>query len=205
MNRVAAHFSPTENSPGEALKVGDIVKIDLGCHLDGFCGVVAHTVYVQEDMSAEVPASKETNVIAAAAAASEALTHCFRPGEKNGDITAMIDKIAQDFDVTPVEGVLSHEMKRYIIDAMDCVTNKVVPEQHVVPVVCRSLSHRNLLQYSRLTYINLTDLRPFGDFFFCTVLVWPVLRFWMSQKWPKSGLNRWAGHTMYTTFSNGFF
>eukprot|EP01061_Rhynchopus_euleeides_P012008 TRINITY_DN21609_c0_g3_i1.p1 TRINITY_DN21609_c0_g3~~TRINITY_DN21609_c0_g3_i1.p1 ORF type:complete len:396 (+),score=222.39 TRINITY_DN21609_c0_g3_i1:70-1257(+) len=133
VNRVACHFSPTEDVKGEALKVGDVVKIDLGCHLDGFCGVVAHTVVVQDDMSAEVPASKESNVVAAAAAAVEAVTHCFRPGEKNSDITAIIDKIAKDYDVTPVEGVLTHEMKRYIIDAIDCVANKVVPEQHVSP------------------------------------------------------------------------
>jgi methionine aminopeptidase len=30
------------------LKVGDCVKIDLGCHIDGYIAVAAHTIVVGE-------------------------------------------------------------------------------------------------------------------------------------------------------------
>ena len=134
VNRVAAHFSPCEDDEVEPLVAGDIVKIDLGCHIDGFAAVAAHTVVVADDLSAEVPASPQTNVVAAAAAAVNALTHCFRPEFKNSDITDLISKIAKDYDVTPVEGVLSHNLNQYIIDGCDVVTSKVAPDQHVMDV-----------------------------------------------------------------------
>eukprot|EP00754_Rhynchopus_humris_P012893 Rhum_TRINITY_DN14309_c16_g1::Rhum_TRINITY_DN14309_c16_g1_i1::g.81027::m.81027 len=134
VNRVAAHFSPCEDDKVEPLVAGDIVKIDLGCHIDGFAAVAAHTVVVADDLAAEVPASPQSNVVAAAAAAVDALTHCFRPEFKNSDITDLISKIAKDYDVTPVEGVLSHNLNQYIIDGCDVVTSKVAPDQHVMDV-----------------------------------------------------------------------
>eukprot|EP01064_Diplonema_japonicum_P003590 TRINITY_DN122_c0_g4_i1.p1 TRINITY_DN122_c0_g4~~TRINITY_DN122_c0_g4_i1.p1 ORF type:complete len:416 (+),score=168.74 TRINITY_DN122_c0_g4_i1:72-1250(+) len=134
VNQTVCHYSPTLDDTHPPLAVGDVVKIDLGCHVDGFCAVVAHTLVIQDDMSAEVAQTPESNVVAAASACQEAVTRCIRPGAKNTDITAIIEKIAMAFDVTPVEGVLSHELRRYIIDGSNVIANKVVPEQHVSPV-----------------------------------------------------------------------
>eukprot|EP01059_Diplonema_ambulator_P006542 TRINITY_DN16206_c1_g1_i1.p1 TRINITY_DN16206_c1_g1~~TRINITY_DN16206_c1_g1_i1.p1 ORF type:complete len:406 (+),score=185.28 TRINITY_DN16206_c1_g1_i1:144-1220(+) len=134
VNQMVCHYSPEEDDASPPLAVGDVVKIDMGCHIDGFCAVVAHTVMVQDDMEAEVAASPESKVIAAASACQEAVTRCIRPGSLNQDITTIIEKIAKDFDVSPVEGVLSHELRRYIIDGSNCIANKIVPEQHVMNV-----------------------------------------------------------------------
>ena len=132
VNQNVCHYSPENDDTHAPLADGDVVKIDLGCHIDGFCAVIAHTVIIQADMSAPVKASPESNVVAAAAAAAEAVTHCFRPGAKNQDITSIIQKIAADYDVTPVEGVLSHEMTRYIIDHHNVIAMKNCPEQKVL-------------------------------------------------------------------------
>ena len=45
VNSCVCHFSPF---PPDSflLKCGDVVKIDLGCHIDGFIAVVAHTLIV---------------------------------------------------------------------------------------------------------------------------------------------------------------
>ena len=45
----------------------------------------------------------------------------FNAGVKNTEITDMISKVAEAYDVRLVEGVLSHQMKRHVIDA-----NKVI-------------------------------------------------------------------------------
>lgn len=44
-NHIAGHYSPLK-SEDSTLKNGDLVKIDLGCHIDGFVGIVAHTIVV---------------------------------------------------------------------------------------------------------------------------------------------------------------
>ena len=43
------------SEPDVVMADGDVVKIDMGCHLDGFVAVVAHTVVI--GASAEKPVS----------------------------------------------------------------------------------------------------------------------------------------------------
>ncbi len=43
------------SEPDVTIQDGDVVKLDFGCHLDGFVAVVAHTVVV--GASAENPVS----------------------------------------------------------------------------------------------------------------------------------------------------
>ena len=43
VNNCICHFSPLSNDPDTILKAGDVTKIDLGAHIDGFIAVVAHT------------------------------------------------------------------------------------------------------------------------------------------------------------------
>jgi len=46
VNHYICHFSPLISDPDMILKDEDVVKIDLGCHIDGFVAVVAHTIVV---------------------------------------------------------------------------------------------------------------------------------------------------------------
>jgi len=132
VNNIVCHYSPLEDDKAPPLAVGDVVKIDMGCHIDGFCAVVAQTFIVTEEgVTGELAKDEKSNVVAAGQVAVEAISHCFRPGASNGDITEIIATVAKDFDVTPVAGVLSHEMKRYIIDGSEVVAGKNLPAQHV--------------------------------------------------------------------------
>jgi methionine aminopeptidase len=47
------------------LKEGDVAKIDLGVHIDGYVAVAAHTVVVKADQS-KVTEGREADVILAA-------------------------------------------------------------------------------------------------------------------------------------------
>ena len=44
VNECVANNSPLNSEPQEPLKEGDVVKVDLGVHIDGFLAVVGHTV-----------------------------------------------------------------------------------------------------------------------------------------------------------------
>jgi len=133
VNNCVGHFSPL---PGDVatLNDGDVAKIDLGVHVDGFISLVAHTVIVSESQS--VPNSqpvtgRKADVINAAYYAAEVAHRLIKPGKKNTDVTAAIRKIADIFKCEPVEGVLSHEMKRFVVDGNKVIINKPSLEHKV--------------------------------------------------------------------------
>ena len=45
INEICGHYSPLKSEDTD-LKEGDLVKIDLGVHIDGFVALVAHTLIV---------------------------------------------------------------------------------------------------------------------------------------------------------------
>jgi curved DNA binding protein len=132
LNSCVAHNSPAMGDEAEpqTVALNDIVHIDLGVHVDGYCAVVAHTVHVTENNEL-LPDSKEANVINAAYTALQTAVRKMRPGAGFYEVTEIIEKVASHFNVTPVDGVLSHQLKRYIVDGFKCIPIKKVPE-HLV-------------------------------------------------------------------------
>jgi methionine aminopeptidase len=49
----------------------------------------------------------------------------------NTSVTEVIAKVCAEYETTPVEGVLSHKMKKHLIDGNDVIINKETPEQKV--------------------------------------------------------------------------
>jgi len=123
INNVVGHFSPLKSDTTVVIQDGDVVKIDLGVHVDGFIATGAHTVVAG---TTEVTGTK-ADAVAAAHFAAEAVHRLLRPGHKASEITAVVEKIATAFGVQAVEGVLSHNMKRWVIDG-----NKAWPNKHNV-------------------------------------------------------------------------
>ncbi|CAA2967361.1 ERBB-3 BINDING PROTEIN 1 [Olea europaea subsp. europaea] len=126
VNNTVCHFSPLA-SDETVLEEGDMLKIDMGCHIDGFIAVVAHTHVLQQG-----PVTGRTaDVIAAANTAAEVALRLVRPGKKNKDVTDAIQKVAAAYDCKIVEGVLSHQMKRFVIDGNKVVLSVSSPETRV--------------------------------------------------------------------------
>jgi curved DNA binding protein len=128
-NEVCGYFAPI---PEESvnIKEGDLLNIELGVHVDGFAGLVAHTLVVQSDKNAPVTGQKADVVLAAYNAAQAAL-RLIKPGHTNNEVTEVIQKVADSYKVTPLEGVLSHEMKKHLIDGNKVILNKETFEQRV--------------------------------------------------------------------------
>lgn len=47
------------------LTEGDVVKIDLGCHLDGYIAQAAHTIVASDDPNSKVTGRKADVILAA--------------------------------------------------------------------------------------------------------------------------------------------
>jgi curved DNA binding protein len=123
VNEVVCHCSPLKSEDFK-LKAGDVVKLDLGCHVDGYIAVAAHTVVVEggegSSSSAEVTGNTAA-VMKAAEVAAEVASKLIKVGNTNTEVTSAIEQVAKDYGVNAVQGVLSHEMKRFVIDGSKVV------------------------------------------------------------------------------------
>ena len=110
---------------------------DLGVHIDGFIATAAHTLQVPESpaddaqqQSAAVT-GKAADVIAAANTALEAALRLVRPGRHISDVPDVLRKVVESYGCNLVEGVMTHQMKQFVIDANKCVLNRPSPEHKV--------------------------------------------------------------------------
>ena len=110
-NNAVAHLSPIESEPEAeiTLKAGDVVKISLGAHIDGFAGILADTIVVPESEGAETAevTGRKADVLMAAWLANEAAIRLVKPGVKNYAVTEAVGKIADAFGCKPLEGLSS--------------------------------------------------------------------------------------------------
>jgi len=115
VNNCICHYSPLFSEPDTILSDGDMVKIDMGAHIDGFIAVVAHTLVVGATKDKPVT-GKAADVVMAAHLASEAALRLVKPGNETYSVTDTVQKIAEEFDCKPVEGMLSHQLEQNRID-----------------------------------------------------------------------------------------
>lgn len=115
INNCICHFSPSKNDPDVILKEDDLVKIDLGAHIDGFIAVAAHTLVVGAKSDNKVK-GRRADVILAAYHSSQAALRLLKNDKGNYEITEAIQKIAESYKCKPIEGMLSHQLKQFKID-----------------------------------------------------------------------------------------
>jgi len=129
LNHVAGHVSPLADDTA-TLKTGDVVKIDLGVHIDGFISVMAHSLVVTATPEIATTGRK-ADVIAAAYYASEVAHRLIKPGNKNTQVSEAIVKCAAQFKCNALEGVLSHQLKKFVIDGEKVIINRPSLEHKV--------------------------------------------------------------------------
>lgn len=108
---------PDESSK---LKEGDVAKIDLGVHIDGYIAISGHTIVVSANPADKV-SGKAANVIKAAHDAKEAALRTILAGNKNTQVTDVIENVTKEYDTTVVRGVFSHKLKKHVIDGSDVI------------------------------------------------------------------------------------
>lgn len=112
INDIVSHFCPCLDTTKYPLKAGDVVKVELACHIDGFITGAGHTIIV----AGEAVDDRSADVIMAAWNAAEAALRLVQVGNKSSQVTEAFGKIAADFNCKPVQGFLSHQVKKHVID-----------------------------------------------------------------------------------------
>ncbi|KAG5651940.1 hypothetical protein H0H81_006882 [Sphagnurus paluster] len=117
VNNTVAHFSPLASDPQseQVLSKDDVVKIQLGAHIDGFAAISAETIVV--GATTENPATgRRADVVKAAWHAAELAMRTIKVGNKNWNVTEAVSKISATWDCKPVEGMLSCQQTQNVID-----------------------------------------------------------------------------------------
>ena len=124
-NDVCGYLSPLKSESFQ-LSEGDIAKIDLGVQVDGFPVEIAHTVVVGKTQD-----EAKLKVLTSAYQTIETAVKSLKPGVHNGQITQVFNEVATAYDTQTLEGVISHSLKRFLIDSNDTIILKEASDQKV--------------------------------------------------------------------------
>lgn len=122
VNETVCHCSPLESETDlfPVLENGDMIKIDLGVHIDGYITTVAHTIIVGFNQSSAESISslpkEQQNVIDATYVATEVASKLIKAGNSNTEVTSAIKQVAEMYDVRPISGTQIHQMKQFVVD-----------------------------------------------------------------------------------------
>jgi len=131
VNEICGHHSPCKTDD-RTLKAGDLAKINLGVHFDGYMVQLGHTVVVPENSSTPAKADgRRADVMLAAWNGLQAAVRMLKPGNINNNVTKAIDTCCKAYNCEPVQGVLSHEVQRWLIDGDHVIINRETADQKV--------------------------------------------------------------------------
>ncbi|MBS3814968.1 MAG: type II methionyl aminopeptidase [Hadesarchaea archaeon] len=113
VNEIAAHYSPPEEDEAE-VEEGDLVKVDIGAHVDGYIADTAVTVATNEEGREIINAVNEV---------LEKAIQMVKPGVNVGEIGALIEKTAEEAGYKPIENLSGHSLARWSLHSGVTIPN----------------------------------------------------------------------------------
>ncbi|KAI9488147.1 peptidase M24, structural domain-containing protein [Zychaea mexicana] len=129
VNNYVQYMSPMADTD-YSLQPGDVVKVELGAHINGYISTAAHTVVVNANPEQPIQ-NRAADVICAAYCAQEAALRLLKPGVKASEITRAITEIGLYYRCQPVEGTYSSPMKRFVLRGGKDIENRFANELFV--------------------------------------------------------------------------
>jgi len=117
INDVTAHYTPKYNDT-IILRVGDVVSVDLGVHVDGFIADTAYTV----DLS-----GKYSDLLSCNQKALEESIKLIKPGVSVAAIGEKVQSVITKAGYKPIENLTGHEVKCYDLHAGLAIPSIKVP------------------------------------------------------------------------------
>ena len=108
INNIAAHYTSPIKDDELTINEGDIVKIDLGVHVEGYIVDTAFTVSFNDEASLE-------NIIQATEVALEAAKMLAKPKINTRELGKKIESIVKGFKFNPIKELGGHQIERWIV------------------------------------------------------------------------------------------
>ncbi|XP_064388696.1 proliferation-associated protein 2G4-like [Halichondria panicea] len=128
VDNCVCHFSPLKSDAPVRLKKGDLVKIELGVHVDGFIATMGHTLVVGSSKENKVT-GRQADVMQAAYLAGEIAHRMVVPGGESIAVANAIQKVATSFNCNAVEGIICHRLRKNCYDNEKNIILNPPPEQ----------------------------------------------------------------------------
>ncbi len=138
INEVTAHYT---SPPGDEsiIKEGDLVKIDLGAHVDGYIADSAVSVFINRNNDSDIENNKEQTdqdfnlkMIETANEALEAAISTIKDGVEIGKIGEAIEETINNKGLKSVSNLTGHSMDRWILHSGVSVPNIKEDNKHKV-------------------------------------------------------------------------
>ena len=113
LNDIAAHYTAVPNDP-TVVKNADVLKIDVGVHIDGYIADTAVTVSFD---------SKYQDLIDIAQRALDEAIGIARSNTRVSDIGRTIEKTITKYGCKPIQNLSGHSLERYTIHAGQSIPN----------------------------------------------------------------------------------
>jgi methionyl aminopeptidase len=114
INEVAAHYTPTHDD-SLFFRKGDIVKLDVGTHIDGYIADTALTV--------EVESNNFEDMIKASSDALDNAIELMKPGISFTEIGKKIETTIDSNGYKPIDNLTGHSLERYKLHSGVSVPN----------------------------------------------------------------------------------
>lgn len=122
LNDMAAHYTP-EHGDKTVIGEKDILKIDVGAHVDGFIGDTAATL----DFSGE-----HGRLLEAAERGLETALSAMKAGAKTSEIGAAVESAIKSLGFKPIENLTGHSLAQYNLHAGTEIPNIRTPHSRVL-------------------------------------------------------------------------
>jgi len=106
LNEIAAHYSPPADD-NTLIKQGDMVKVDMGAHIDGYIADSAFTVATGE----------KAEMVQVVEKALEAGIAVIKPGIDVGEIGRVVEETATAAGFKPIRNLTGHSLNRWNLHA----------------------------------------------------------------------------------------
>lgn len=112
VNEIAAHYSPPADDD-TTIKEGDMVKVDVGVHVDGYIGDTAFTIATGE----------KQELVQTVERALEAEIAAIKPGIDVGELGGIVEDTATAAGFKPIRNLTGHSLARWNLHAGLTVPN----------------------------------------------------------------------------------
>ncbi len=116
INNIAAHYTSPIRDDGLTINEGDLVKLDIGVHVNGFIVDTAFSVNFNDDESLQ-------NIIQSTEVAVDAAKMMSKPQMNTKEIGKKIESIIKGFKYNPIKELGGHQVERWIVHG-----KKALPE-----------------------------------------------------------------------------
>ena len=114
VNGLAAHYTAFPDDTSK-FKEGELVKLDLGTHIDGYIGDTALTI--------EVSTNNHSDLIKASKEALDAAIKLAKPGTKLYQIGEAVSSVIESYGFKPIKNLSGHKIDQYILHSNLSIPN----------------------------------------------------------------------------------